>query len=69
VWRIADFRHKSAIRHTQDDVRRIVEHHCGGICVREGRPLRYVEFARYGIPAMLVQLIVSAIYLKFRFLR
>ena len=40
-----------------------------GICVREGRPLRYVEFARYGIPAMFVQLIVSAIYLKFRFLR
>jgi Na+/H+ antiporter NhaD/arsenite permease-like protein len=40
-----------------------------GICVREGRPLRYVEFARYGIPVMIVQLIVSAIYLKLRFLR
>jgi Na+/H+ antiporter NhaD/arsenite permease-like protein len=40
-----------------------------GICVREGRPLRYVEFARYGIPVMLVQLIVSAIYLRLRFLR
>jgi len=40
-----------------------------GICVREGRPLRYVEFARYGIPVMVVQLIVSAIYLKLRFLR
>lgn len=40
-----------------------------GICAREGRPLRYVEFARYGIPVMVVQLIVSAIYLKVRFLR
>jgi Na+/H+ antiporter NhaD/arsenite permease-like protein len=40
-----------------------------GICVREGRPLRYVDFARYGIPVMVVQLIVSAIYLKLRFLR
>ncbi|MFZ1889351.1 MAG: SLC13 family permease [Candidatus Binataceae bacterium] len=40
-----------------------------GICLREGRPLGYVEFARYGIPVMVVQLIVSAIYLKFRFLR
>lgn len=40
-----------------------------GICVREGRPLRYAEFARFGIPAMIVQLIVSALYLKLRFLR
>jgi Na+/H+ antiporter NhaD/arsenite permease-like protein len=40
-----------------------------GICVREGRALRYVEFARFGIPVMVVQLIVSAIYLKLRFLR
>src|SRR5277367_2996726 len=40
-----------------------------GICAREGRPLRYSEFARYGIPVMLVQLLASAIYLKLRFLR
>ncbi|MGO9602243.1 MAG: SLC13 family permease [Candidatus Binataceae bacterium] len=40
-----------------------------GICVREGRPLRYVEFARFGIPVMITQLFVSAIYLKLRFLR
>lgn len=40
-----------------------------GICMREGRPLRYLEFARYGIPVMVVQLLVSAIYLKLRFLR
>ncbi len=40
-----------------------------GICVREGRPLRYVEFARYGIPVMIMQLVVSAIYLNLRFLR
>jgi Na+/H+ antiporter NhaD/arsenite permease-like protein len=40
-----------------------------GICMREGRPLRYLEFARYGFPVMVVQLIVSAIYLKLRFLR
>src|SRR6204780_3564722 len=40
-----------------------------GICLREGRRLGYVEFARYGIPVMVVQLIVSAIYLKVRFLR
>lgn len=40
-----------------------------GICTREGRPLRYSEFARYGIPVMLVQLLASAIYLKLRFLR
>ena len=40
-----------------------------GICLREGRPLGYVEFARYGIPVMVVQLIVGAIYLKLRFLR
>ena len=39
-----------------------------GICVREGRRLGYVEFARYGIPVMVVQLVVSAIYLKLRFL-
>jgi len=39
-----------------------------GICTREGRPLRYSEFARYGIPVMLVQLLASAIYLKLRFL-
>ena len=39
-----------------------------GICLREGRPLRYIEFAQYGIPVMVVQLIVSAIYLKLRFL-
>ena len=39
-----------------------------GICAREGRPLRYSEFARYGIPVMLVQLLASAIYLKLRFL-
>jgi len=37
--------------------------------IREGRPLRYLEFARYGIPVMAVQLVVSAIYLKLRFLR
>jgi len=40
-----------------------------GICLREGRPLGYVEFARYGIPVVIVQLIVSAIYIKLRFLR
>ena len=40
-----------------------------GICMREGRPLRYAEFARYGIPVMVVQLLVSAIYLKLRFLQ
>jgi Na+/H+ antiporter NhaD/arsenite permease-like protein len=40
-----------------------------GICIREGRPLRYIEFARYGIPVMIVQLLVSALYLKLRFLR
>jgi Na+/H+ antiporter NhaD/arsenite permease-like protein len=39
-----------------------------GICSREERPLGYVEFARYGIPVMVVQLVVSAIYLKLRFL-
>ncbi len=40
-----------------------------GICIQEGRPLGYVEFARFGIPTMIVQLLVSAIYLKLRFLR
>jgi Na+/H+ antiporter NhaD/arsenite permease-like protein len=40
-----------------------------GICAREGRPLRYAEFARYGIPVVVVQLLASAIYLKLRFLR
>jgi Na+/H+ antiporter NhaD/arsenite permease-like protein len=40
-----------------------------GICVQEGRALRYAEFARYGIPVMIVQLLVSAIYLRLRFLR
>jgi Na+/H+ antiporter NhaD/arsenite permease-like protein len=40
-----------------------------GICIREGRRLRYIEFARYGIPVTIVQLLVSALYLKLRFLR
>ena len=40
-----------------------------GVCAREGRPLRYIEFVRYGLPVMLVQLVISAIYLKLRFLR
>jgi Na+/H+ antiporter NhaD/arsenite permease-like protein len=40
-----------------------------GICAREERPLRYVEFMRYGIPVTIVQLLVSALYLKLRFFR
>jgi Na+/H+ antiporter NhaD/arsenite permease-like protein len=30
------------------------------VYAREGRPLRYVEFARIGIPAMVVELIVRS---------
>jgi hypothetical protein len=54
-------------RRERNDVRRIIV--AAGICVREVRPLRYAEFARFGIPVMIVQLIVNAIYLKLRFLR
>src|SRR5262245_8987422 len=36
---------------------------CAGISARHGRPLTFVMFMRYGIPIMLCQLAVSAIYI------
>jgi Na+/H+ antiporter NhaD/arsenite permease-like protein len=35
---------------------------CAGISARHGRPLTFVTFMRYGIPIMLCQLAVSALY-------
>jgi Na+/H+ antiporter NhaD/arsenite permease-like protein len=34
----------------------------GGICAAQGRPLSFVEFMRYGVPVMVVQLAISALY-------
>jgi len=36
---------------------------CAGISARHGRPLTFVMFMRYGIPVMLCQLAVSAVYI------
>ena len=36
---------------------------CAGISARHGRPLTFVMFMRYGIPIMLCQLAVSAVYI------
>ncbi|MFP3566061.1 hypothetical protein [Paraburkholderia sp. SIMBA_030] len=33
-----------------------------GICAREGRPVTFVTFLRYGLPVTLVQLAASALY-------
>jgi Na+/H+ antiporter NhaD/arsenite permease-like protein len=38
-----------------------------GICRRNDRPFTFFEFLRYGAPVMLVQLLVSAAYVHFRF--
>lgn len=35
---------------------------CAGISARHGRPLSFVTFMRYGVPLMLCQLAVSALY-------
>ena len=38
-----------------------------GICRRNGRPFKFFEFLSYGAPVVLVQLLASAAYLRFRF--
>jgi Na+/H+ antiporter NhaD/arsenite permease-like protein len=39
-----------------------------GISAQHGRRIRFVEFAKYGIWVTIVQLLVSAAYIGFRFL-
>jgi Na+/H+ antiporter NhaD/arsenite permease-like protein len=35
---------------------------CAGIAARHGKPLTFATFMRYGMPLMLCQLAVSALY-------
>jgi Na+/H+ antiporter NhaD/arsenite permease-like protein len=39
-----------------------------GISAQNGRRITFGEFARYGVPVMMLQLVVSALYIAVRFL-
>jgi len=57
------------LRGKRDDVRSIVEHHRGGDMNARRTSVALPRIRAIRVPVMVMQLIVSAIYLKLRFLR
>jgi hypothetical protein len=66
--RVIRIRRKSAVAHRACAAANIV---AAGICARQGRPITFGTFLRYGLPITLAQLAMSALYLLAltRFLR
>jgi len=38
-----------------------------GMCEKNGEPLRFVDFLRYGIPVTLMSLVISSVYVWLRY--